>query len=164
MIDGKSKFSILLVDDEIDLLEATRDTIDAYFEKVFIASSVHGALEILTKEQVNIVLCDLNMPHQDGLLLRNIMVQNHPGVHFALLTGYSDDPRIEQALASDKFPVLDKPTRPDVLVNRLLTMLLGAGKADLSKSNFFATETNHEEVAANHHAKKKKSNKHNKVS
>ena len=119
----KKKLSILLVDDEVDLLDAIHDTISGYFEQVFTASSVKQALTLLDKEPIDVVLCDFKMPHQDGLMLQKIMKESYPGVYFVLITGFSQEPRISEAQSQNYFPVLDKPLKPDVIFSELMKVL-----------------------------------------
>jgi DNA-binding NtrC family response regulator len=141
---SSNRFNVLLVDDEVDLLSATQDALASYFASVFTASSVVAALEVLSKEKIDIVLCDFNMPNHDGLMLRNIIVDDYPHVRFALLTGYGDDPRVIAASKLNQFPVLDKPMRPDVLANRLLSMIFSPELAKATETNYLATLSDEE--------------------
>ncbi len=118
-----AKAKVLLVDDEPDLLEAIQDAICDYFEDVYTANSVKQAIEILGSKKVDVVLSDFRMPGQDGLDLRNYVIQNHPSVTFFMLTGYANDPKIMEALKSEKFTVLDKPVHPSIIVDRIQSSL-----------------------------------------
>ncbi len=119
------KHSILLVDDEVDLLELTKYALSSYFEAIHTSTNVKDAIAILKANQVDLVLCDFRMPLQDGLELRNIMITDFPNVQFVMLTGFGDDQKIASARNKSNFEVLNKPTRPDVLVKRLLAALYG---------------------------------------
>lgn len=129
------KVNVLLVDDEADLLDVTKEAIEDYFNEVFTAESVQKALEILKNHQVHVVVCDFNMPKADGLKLKDIVSTHFPSVHFIMLTGYGNDPRITEALAKENFEVLDKPTRPEVLVGRIQSRIVAPTQSDSERKD-----------------------------
>lgn len=122
----KRKFNVLLVDDEVDLLDITKEAIEPYFGTVFTASSVAEAIAVLghSGEVIDLVVCDFKMPNQDGLTLRNIILHEYPKMQFVMLTGYAYDSKIIEAQKKLNFPVIDKPTRPDVLIERLESLFI----------------------------------------
>ncbi|MBF0318997.1 MAG: response regulator [Nitrospirae bacterium] len=83
------KQSILIVDDERDILEALADTfMDDYV--VHKANSAADAMVILENNHVDLILTDQRMPVVTGTeLLANVDAQ-YPHVAKILLTGYSD--------------------------------------------------------------------------
>ena len=60
------KFTILLVEDNIELLNLTRDSLSKWF-RVLKASNGYRALEVLTQESVDVIISDIMMPEMDGL-------------------------------------------------------------------------------------------------
>jgi YesN/AraC family two-component response regulator len=87
---------------------------------------VNDAIELLKKNKVDLFLSDYKMPLQDGLVLRSVMINEFPKVHFIMLTAFGDDPKIDQARKQNHFEVLNKPTRPDILVKRILSSIYGS--------------------------------------
>lgn len=65
----KKGSSILIVDDEIDILDVLTDVAKRDFGQIFRAKNTEEALEILEKEKIDIILTDLKMLPQDGFYL-----------------------------------------------------------------------------------------------
>lgn len=61
-----SKWRVLIVDDEPDSIEVVRMVLVSAGATVFDAKNGRMALEVLGKEDLNIVLSDLSMPFMDG--------------------------------------------------------------------------------------------------
>lgn len=85
--------TILLVDDEPDLVHLVKQTLElkgGY--RVFAALSGEEALQILRKEEPDLIVVDVMMPEMSGLdLCREIAKQGlAPGVPVMLLTALSD--------------------------------------------------------------------------
>ena len=62
------KFTVLLVEDNVELLNLTRESLTEWF-KVLKASNGRVALEILAQESVDVIVSDVMMPEMDGLEL-----------------------------------------------------------------------------------------------
>lgn len=62
---------ILIVDDDLDLLDALKEGVDVpgYVLTVITASDGQRGLDLATKEQPDVVLVDYNMPHKDGFMM-----------------------------------------------------------------------------------------------
>lgn len=63
-----SKFTILLVEDNVDLLNLTRESLSTWF-KVLKAQNGRQALELLANETVDVIVSDVMMPEMNGLEL-----------------------------------------------------------------------------------------------
>lgn len=62
------KFTVLLVEDNADLLNLTRESLSEWF-RVFKASNGKEALKILSQESIDVIVSDVMMPEMDGLEL-----------------------------------------------------------------------------------------------
>lgn len=83
--------SILVVDDEPDILELFQFEFESAGFEVHTAGSVTAATEILSKIDVEIVLSDVRMPGGSGLeLLEWVRTNKPPATIVMLMTGYSD--------------------------------------------------------------------------
>ncbi len=81
--------TVLYVDDE----EGNRQAFTSSFRRsfrVFTASSLQEAWEILTKNEVHVVLSDQRMPGTMGTDLLRLVRERFPQVKRMLVTGYSD--------------------------------------------------------------------------
>ncbi len=89
------KETILIVDDQADILTTAKDTLESYGYKVLIAGSGHQALDILTKykDLIDLVISDVVMPDMDGIELRMLSKQLKPAIKFLLMSAFS--PKLE---------------------------------------------------------------------
>lgn len=107
---------VLVVDDNPDMLETTAAVLSREFE-VLTARSGEMALQVLTRNSVNVVCTDFEMPGGiNGIeLLREVAVR-HPGISAVLVTGYSQLAQ-QQKRADDVFLLVVKPYEPRMLVD-----------------------------------------------
>jgi len=87
-------FRILIVDDEPALLRSTRRLLEADGHQVFPAADGAAALEIIAREQVDIVMTDLNMPNMNGsVFVRRLREKVHPAPKVvAVSAGWNGEP------------------------------------------------------------------------
>ncbi len=83
--------TILLVDDQIDILTTSKETLESYGYKVLIAGNGIQALEIVEKyhEIIDLVISDVVMPDMDGIELRMLCHQIKPSLKFLLMSAFS---------------------------------------------------------------------------
>ncbi len=89
------KETILLVDDQIDILTTSKETLESYGYKVLIAGNGIQALEIFEKynDIIDLVISDVVMPDMDGIELRMLCQQIKPNIKFLLMSAFS--PKLE---------------------------------------------------------------------
>lgn len=69
--------NLLIAEDNKDIREQLHRAVDKFFPNVFVASDGQEALEIFLKEDINILLTDINMPRMNGVeLVENILSVN----------------------------------------------------------------------------------------
>lgn len=115
--------TVLLVDDEKDILDALYDTfVDKY--EVFRANSAAEALDILKENHVDLIISDQRMPDTTGVELFAQIEEEHPEVGRVLLTGYSDIGAVVDAInkgSVDKY--ITKPWDDDQITHIVLEVL-----------------------------------------
>jgi DNA-binding NtrC family response regulator len=112
---------ILVVDDEA----LVRKTLQAQIEsdgkgahRVFTASSVEDALEIMEAENVDLVLADLTFddsPERAGLVLLRQLSERWPATVAVAMTGHDEDALVEQCLKAGAADYILKPIDADKL-------------------------------------------------
>ena len=100
---------LLLVDDEVDFLDAMRPGLERRGFQVSVAQNGHAALELLTKEAIDAVVLDVKMPGIDGVETFHEIKRIAPGVPVILLTGHGS---IGQAFATSREGVADYLAKP----------------------------------------------------
>jgi len=116
--------NILFIDDETDLLEVLTFQIKDFVKKCFTASSASEGLKILETEKIDLVVTDFKMPEMNGVELIAAIRQLHPGIPILMLTGFREETAILKALTQDLFDVVEKPIRPEGLIQRIQNGLL----------------------------------------
>jgi CheY-like chemotaxis protein/anti-sigma regulatory factor (Ser/Thr protein kinase) len=93
---------ILLVDDELEIRQMILDYLrenENYI--VFEAASGAEALEVLSREHIDLVLSDINMPAMRGFDLLKEVRDRYPAVKRVLITAYNVEDYFEMAMKYD---------------------------------------------------------------
>ncbi|MGA1846922.1 sigma-54-dependent transcriptional regulator [Deferribacter abyssi] len=129
-------YSILIVDDE----KSFREFLEILFInegfKVFSAKNLETATKFIQKEDVDIILCDLVLGEEDGLVLAKYCFENHKDIPFILMTAYASD---ETALKSVKLGVVDYITKP-FDTDELLILIKAVLKNNKIETNEYCKE------------------------
>ncbi len=94
-------YKVLIVEDDINFRYAITETIpweNNGFE--VIGSAIHGkqALEILKKQEVNIILTDMSMPQMNGVELTKVVTEKYPSIKVFALSAYDDFQFVKESL------------------------------------------------------------------
>jgi len=109
------KITILYVDDEENNLFSFKATFRIKYN-VLTALSGDGALEILQKNLVHIIVTDQRMPEMTGVEFLEKVLEKYPDPMRILLTGYADMDAVVDAVNKGKiFHYLAKPWDEDEL-------------------------------------------------
>jgi diguanylate cyclase (GGDEF)-like protein len=84
-----NRCTVLLVDDELDILMPYRGLLADEFD-VLIARSARDAQVLFGQREIDIVLTDQRMPQMTGVELLEWVLANHPRTQRLLWTGYGD--------------------------------------------------------------------------
>lgn len=110
---------VLLVDDEIELLEAMQELLMAYDFDVTTATSGNIALEVLEKEKFDLILSDVRMADGDGLyFLEKLDKSLEQTPIFFFMTGFADF-SAEEVAKKGAYGILNKPVAIDELIENL---------------------------------------------
>ncbi len=82
--------TLLIVDDEPAILSAVGRALRRSGYRLFTAQNALSALELMTREVVDVVVSDMRMPRMDGAELLARVRRNWPQVTRVLITGQSD--------------------------------------------------------------------------
>lgn len=81
--------TVLYVDDEVNNLTSFKAAMRRHY-RVFTALSANEGMEILDKENINIIITDQRMPDTTGVQFLVKVLEKHPEPIRILLTGYAD--------------------------------------------------------------------------
>ena len=105
-------YKILLVDDEILVREAIRETMKwdtLGFELGGDCENGKEAIEILDSQHIDVVLTDIYMPYIDGLKLSKYIYEKKPDVNVIIFSGYNDFEYARQAIRYNVVEYILKP-------------------------------------------------------
>lgn len=126
------KKTILVVDDDQLTRKAIFFVLKGADYRVFSASNGVEAIEILSKESIDIIISDILMPEMDGIELSSFLVEKYPDIKIILISGggknlNTTDKEINNLLdiaknISNAVSVLRKPVKNDVLLNEVSSL------------------------------------------
>ncbi len=115
--------NVLIVDDDLSTVACIRSSMDWEsfgIGQVFTAYSKKGALEVLKRQKIDIVICDIEMPMGSGLeLLAEIRDMSYD-CDFIFLTCHDSFDFASAALSYQAASYILKPFQPEVLEAELL--------------------------------------------
>jgi CheY-like chemotaxis protein len=116
---------VLVVDDDIQLALTFQALLQVHGYRVSTAADGAQALKLVLNSDVDVILCDLQMPELTGDLfyLEVGRVRPHLLKRFIFITGKAHEPFYETFLKSVKVPVLPKPVSVDRLLGKLNAVL-----------------------------------------
>jgi CheY-like chemotaxis protein len=105
------KQSILIVDDEPNILNLIKDGLSMYDDRldVLTASTAEEALRIIENHRVALLTTDIRMPGMDGFGLISHVQRKYPETRFIVMTAYATDESIQR---SRKYGVIDYIKKP----------------------------------------------------
>ena len=120
-----SRQSVLVVEDEEDIMEVIRFNLEKEGYEVNQALSGEKALQVIENNLPSLVLLDLMLPGINGLDLCRIFKQNDrtKAIPVIMLTAKSEDADIVAGLEMGSEDYITKPFSPRVLVARVRTIL-----------------------------------------
>jgi two-component system, NtrC family, response regulator AtoC len=114
--------TILIVDDEKHTREGLRASLEDSFD-VYIAADIPGALSVLESEHVDLVLTDLRLGGEDGMvLIEKALARPHPPV-VIMMTAYGGVDTAVEAMKRGAYDFVTKPLnidRLEILIRRAL--------------------------------------------
>jgi len=112
--------SILIVDDEQDMLNLLKRSLTPYLDcHVETASSAEMALKIIEKKLFDLVLADIKMPGMSGLEFLEIIKRKRPDMTVVMMTAYGHVEMAVKAMKYGAYDFITKPFEHETLVVRL---------------------------------------------
>lgn len=104
--------NILLVDDEIVFINILANTIDwksMGIDQVYSAYNAFEARKIIDQNPIDLIICDIEMPLENGLHLLEWVRTQRPYILNIILTGYPDFNYAQSAISIGVYKFLLKP-------------------------------------------------------
>jgi NarL family two-component system response regulator LiaR len=125
---SQDKISILIADDHnvVRMGLGALLSKDKYnLEIIGEASDGEEAVQKALQLKPDVILMDLSMPRMDGIQAILEIKKNQPSARILVLTSYSDDLQVAEAMRAGAYGYLLKDTSPDELVQTIRTVYDG---------------------------------------
>ncbi|CAM3470391.1 sigma 54-interacting transcriptional regulator [Polaromonas hydrogenivorans] len=116
--------SLLVVDDDADMLRLLTMRLTAAGYRVTAVTSAEAALTELQLKRPQLVLSDVRLPGKDGLALFDDIRARHPSLPVILLTAHGTIPDAVEATERGVFTYLTKPFDGKALLDKIAEALL----------------------------------------
>lgn len=113
------QYNLLLVDDDTNILEVLEARFNAAGFYTHKATNGSKALELLSQEQIDLVVSDVKMPNMSGIELYAEMQKSAPGMPVIFLTAFGSIPEAVSAVQSGAVDYLTKPFDGKILVQKV---------------------------------------------
>lgn len=113
---------LLIVDDEPIAIAGIRRGVDLRklgFQEVFTAGSYTEAVDVLSKEKIDLAVCDIEMPDQSGIELMGWITENSPDTETIVLSCHDEFAYAQQAVRLHCLEYVLKPVRYEILTEVL---------------------------------------------
>jgi len=114
---NRTDTSILVVEDDFSLREAIVDTLDLAGYQVMGADNGRMALDVIEKEDISMVISDVQMPKMNGHQLLKQIKRTYPDIPVLLMTAYGTIDKAIVAMKDGAADYMVKPFEPEVLVS-----------------------------------------------
>ena len=141
--------NVLIVDDEDAIrisIKILADFEKLHIDNVFEAASVEEAKSILENNSIEILLTDIEMPEENGLVLMEYVHSNYPNTKTIVISGYQKFQYVVGSMRNGALDYLLKPIDPYEL-NSLLYVTVEKINSELKAANI-SDDQNFEDLRA----------------
>lgn len=110
---------ILIVDDEVNIGTLLSKFLTRNGYEVATALSGAAALDLLSKEKFQLVLCDFRLEDTDGREILKKVKELYPQTGVIIITGYSDIKLAVELIKMGAYDYITKPLYPDEILNTI---------------------------------------------
>lgn len=114
------KLTILYIEDEVNIRENVKKTLELLSECVYDVASVQDAKEVMKDNRIDIIISDINLPETNGLQFVSDLRQFDKTIPIILLSAYTDKKYLLEATKLKLIDYLTKPIDFKMLNNALL--------------------------------------------
>ncbi|MDD4736191.1 MAG: response regulator [Kiritimatiellae bacterium] len=125
------KHKFLVVDDDVTVLRVATEVLTHYFDcEVDPFSDPAEALHrfLSAKETYSLVICDLNMPQMNGIMLCRLIKKERENIPIVILTAFSSETAYEEASSIGVSEFVQKPFKTQALVELIGKLLVTPDK------------------------------------
>lgn len=110
---------VLLVDDEREFAESLSERLTMQDIGAAVTYDGSAALDLISEEEPEVMLLDLNMPGINGMDVLKQVKTNRPDVEVIIMTAHGSEAERKRCMELGAFAFLQKPVDPDILSETL---------------------------------------------
>ncbi len=110
---------ILIIDDEINIGILLSKFLTRNGFEVSTSTNGNNALDMMTRETFNLVLCDFRLEDTDGREMLRKIKTSYPDTGVIIITGYSDIKLAVELIKMGAYDYITKPLYPDEILNTI---------------------------------------------
>lgn len=113
--------NILIVEDDLDLVETYTDLLEAKQFKVMSVLRAADAIQLITRKKPDIIILDLNLPGESGVVVINFVRGYKPIAHTRIIvaTGHPEIIQGANYVSSKIDAILTKPISNETLLRMI---------------------------------------------
>ena len=123
MSEKISDISVLVAEDEKQILEPMVEYLQLFFEDVYTAQDGLNAFRIYERKKPDIIITDIHMPHMDGLSMIEKIRERDQETKIIITTAHSEREKLLKAIKLHLVEYLIKPVQMDLLKEMLLSLV-----------------------------------------
>jgi len=112
----QSKYSLLYVEDEVEMREVTVMFLKHYFQDIYEASDGKEALEIYKEKNPDVIMTDIEMPQMNGLVFCKQIRKEDNKTPIMITTAYTSVEYLLEAVSLNLVKYLAKPLKEKELI------------------------------------------------
>ena len=110
---------VLLIDDEVEFLEALSERMEIRGMDVSTAENANAAVSAINSGDFDAIVLDLQMPDMNGIDLLKVIRKTNPDMQVILLTGQATLEAGIQAMKLGAMDFMEKPADIDALTDKI---------------------------------------------
>ncbi|MGB5965184.1 MAG: response regulator [Sulfurimonadaceae bacterium] len=123
MSEKISDISVLVAEDEKQILDPMVEYLQLFFEHVYRAREGLSAYRIYESKKPDIIISDIHMPHLDGLSMIEKIRKKDKQTKIIIMSAHSEKEKLMQAIELHLVKYLIKPVQSDLLKELLLSLV-----------------------------------------
>lgn len=123
----KKGLSILVADDDDTIRELFKRLLESEGYTIDITTDGYRAVELARKKKHDLAFIDVVMPGMNGYLTFLEIKKINPKIKAVMMTGYSVDSIVKDALKKDAYTCINKPFSRDDVLGIIATIEKGLG-------------------------------------
>ncbi len=124
-------FCVLVCDDEKNICDLLKQTMEQVGCKVETACEGQQALELAKNTSFDAIFLDIKMPGMNGVEVLKHLHEIQPNAAYVMITGYAQSELVDESLSSGAFLCLSKPFGISQVVDVIKTI---RDESDLTKA------------------------------